>query len=164
MATAAPLWCRSQAAEHTRRRPQPDPRIQDPQPDSGAGARKSALRGEDRTRQRAYRTTQTGRFPRTIRPRALPHAAQGREGLYHQIIGLDKNEGAATCRSPFVFVPAKVYTSPEKPMKAMARMPAVTSAIGVPRNDSGTSSNSNRSRIPAKSTSASAKPRAVETE
>ena len=52
----------------------------------------------------------------------------------------------------------------EKPMKAMARMPAVTSAIGVPRNDSGTSSNSNRSRIPAKSTSASAKPRAVETE
>ena len=49
-------------------------------------------------------------------------------------------------------------------MKAMARMPAVTSAIGVPRNDSGTSSNSNRSRIPAKSTSASAKPRAVETD
>ena len=40
----------------------------------------------------------------------------------------------------------------------------ITSAIGVPRNDSGTSSNSNRSRIPAKSTSASAKPRAVETE
>ena len=49
-------------------------------------------------------------------------------------------------------------------MKAMARMPAVTSAIGVPRNDSGTSSNSNRPRIPAKSTSASAKPRAVETD
>ena len=38
-------------------------------------------------------------------------------------------------RSPFVLVPAKVYTTPEKPMKAMARIPAVTSALGVPPND-----------------------------
>ena len=59
---------------------------------------KSALRGEDRTRQCAYRTTQTGRFPRTIRPRALPHAAQGREGLYHQII---RSEGGGIIRQPY---------------------------------------------------------------
>ncbi len=59
---------------------------------------------------------------------------------------------------------ASSYTSPEKPMNAMARIPAVTSAMGMPLNALGTSSKSNRSRIPAKSTSASAKPKAVATE
>ena len=48
-------------------------------------------------------------------------------------------------------------------MKAMARIPAVMSAMGTPRNDLGTSSKSRRSRIPAKRISARAKPRAVDT-
>ncbi len=56
------------------------------------------------------------------------------------------------------------YTSPENPMKAMARMPAVISAIGTPLKALGTSSNSSLSRIPAKSTSARANPSAVATE
>lgn len=56
------------------------------------------------------------------------------------------------------------YTSPEKPMKAMARIPAVISAIGTPLNALGTSSNSSLSRMPAKSTSARANPSAVATE
>ena len=56
------------------------------------------------------------------------------------------------------------YTSPEKPMKAMARIPAVISAIGTPLNALGTSSNSSLSRMPAKSTSARANPNAVATE
>ncbi len=55
------------------------------------------------------------------------------------------------------------YTNPAKPMKAMARMPAVTSATGTPRMACGTSFSSSRSRIPAKTVSASAKPKAVET-
>lgn len=55
----------------------------------------------------------------------------------------------------------KVYTIPEKPIKAMARMPAVTSAIGIPFISLGISANSSVSRIPAKITSASPKPRAV---
>ena len=41
-------------------------------------------------------------------------------------------------------------------MKAMAKIPAVTSAMGTPCMDRGMSSNSSRSRIPAKSTSARA--------
>ena len=56
------------------------------------------------------------------------------------------------------------YTSPENPMKAMARIPAVISAMGTPLKALGTSSKSRRSRIPAKSTSARAKPSAVATE
>ncbi len=60
--------------------------------------------------------------------------------------------------------PGKCYTSPEKPMKAMARIPAVISAMGTPLKAAGTSSKSRRSRRPAKRTSASPKPMAVETE
>ena len=56
------------------------------------------------------------------------------------------------------------YTSPENPMKAMARIPAVISAIGTPLKALGTSSNSSLSRMPAKSTSARANPSAVATE
>ena len=76
----------------------------------------------------------------------------------------------ANARSSFeelrAFFPVRFrcYTSPEKPMKAMARMLAVMSAMGTPRNAAGTSSNSSRSRIPAKSTSARPNPRAVATE
>ena len=55
-------------------------------------------------------------------------------------------------------------TRPENPINAMARIPAVISAMGMPLNALGTSSKSRRSRIPAKSTSARAKPRAVATE
>ena len=55
-------------------------------------------------------------------------------------------------------------TRPENPMNAIARIPAVISAMGMPLNALGTSSKSRRSRMPAKSTSASAKPRAVATE
>ncbi len=46
-------------------------------------------------------------------------------------------------------------------MKAIARMLAVSSAIGIPFMPAGTSSSSSRSRSPAKSTSASEKPMAV---
>ena len=56
------------------------------------------------------------------------------------------------------------YTRPEKPMKAIARIPAVTRATGAPFSAAGTSSKSRRSRIPAKSTSATPKPTAVATE
>lgn len=55
------------------------------------------------------------------------------------------------------------YTKPAKPMKAMAKMPAVTSATGTPRMACGTSFSSSRSRMPAKTVSARAKPNAVET-
>lgn len=56
------------------------------------------------------------------------------------------------------------YTSPEKPMKAIASMAAVMSATGVPFSAAGTPSSSRRSRIPANITSASPKPMAVDTE
>ena len=46
-------------------------------------------------------------------------------------------------------------------MKAIARRPAVSRAIGVPCIAFGTLLSANCSRIPAKSTSANAKPRAV---
>lgn len=52
---------------------------------------------------------------------------------------------------------------PVKPMKAMARRPAVTSAIGTPRIARGTSASSSCMRMPAKSASAKAKPSAVAT-
>ena len=67
-------------------------------------------------------------------------------------------------RRGFFNASGRNQTSPENPMNAMARMPAVTRAIGIPLNALGTSSKSRRSRIPAKSTSAKAKPRAVATE
>ena len=52
-------------------------------------------------------------------------------------------------------------TRPLKPMKAMARMPAVTSAIGTPFMPRGVPVRSSCSRMPAKSISASAKPTAM---
>ena len=56
------------------------------------------------------------------------------------------------------------YTSPEKPINAIAKIPAVIRAMGAPSRALGTSSNSRRSRIPAKRTKAKPKPSAVETE
>lgn len=55
-------------------------------------------------------------------------------------------------------------TTLANPINAIASNPAVISAMGTPRNDCGTSSISRRSRIPAKSTNARAKPSAVATE
>ena len=55
------------------------------------------------------------------------------------------------------------YTNPENPMKAIARMPAVISAMGTPFMALGMSSSSRRSRIPAKSTRASENPIASDT-
>lgn len=55
------------------------------------------------------------------------------------------------------------YTSPEKPMKAIANIPAAIKAIGVPFNPFGTSCKSKCSLMPAKSTSASPKPTAFAT-
>ena len=48
----------------------------------------------------------------------------------------------------------KNYTKPENPMNAMARIPAVTRAIGMPLNGLGTSFKSRCSRRPANSTRA----------
>ena len=48
------------------------------------------------------------------------------------------------------------HTTPEKPINARAKIPAVISAIGIPRNDSGTSFSSSLSRKPANSTNARA--------
>ncbi len=75
-----------------------------------------------------------------------------------------KNEKEVAVRTTSSVSEYSGYTSPENPMNAMARMPAVMSAMGTPRKAPGTSSKSRRSRIPAKSTSARAKPRAVATE
>ena len=55
-------------------------------------------------------------------------------------------------------------TRPLKPMKAMARMPAVTSAMGTPFMPLGVPVRSICSRRPAKITSAMAKPTAIEAE
>ena len=54
------------------------------------------------------------------------------------------------------------YTSPENPMKAIARRLAVIRAIGIPLNALGTLLSASCSRRPAKSTIASPKPREVE--
>ncbi len=53
------------------------------------------------------------------------------------------------------------YTSPEKPINANARIPAVTSAIGIPFIPLGTFARAICSRMPEKITRASAKPTAV---
>ena len=50
------------------------------------------------------------------------------------------------------------YTSPANPMKASARIPAVTSAIGTPFIPFGTSDKASCSRKPAKITNANVKP------
>ena len=57
----------------------------------------------------------------------------------------------------------KIYTNPEKPIKAIARIDAVINAIGTPWKAFGASSNSMRSRKPAKITNAKPKPNAVAT-
>ena len=53
------------------------------------------------------------------------------------------------------------YTTPLKPMNAIAKRPAVKRAIGVPCIAFGTLANANCSRIPANNTNANAKPKAV---
>ncbi len=55
------------------------------------------------------------------------------------------------------------YTTPVKPMNAMARMPAVMRAMGVPFMPFGASISSMCSRMPAKMTNAKAKPKAMPT-
>ena len=67
-----------------------------------------------------------------------------------------------------IFLPliTRIYgrgTTFANPINAIARRPAVMSAMGTPRKAAGTSSTSRRSRIPAKRTRARAKPRAVAT-
>ena len=54
------------------------------------------------------------------------------------------------------------YTKPEKPINAIAKIPAVMSAMGTPFTPLGTPTISNLSRMPAIMTSASAKPIAIE--
>ena len=55
-----------------------------------------------------------------------------------------------------------IFTMPLKPMKAMARMPAEMSAMGIPFIEEGSSVRASCSRIPAKTTRASVKPIAME--
>ena len=55
-----------------------------------------------------------------------------------------------------------IFTIPLKPMKAMARMPAEMRAMGMPRILSGSSVRLSCSRMPAKTTSAKVKPKAME--
>lgn len=55
-----------------------------------------------------------------------------------------------------------IFTIPLKPMKAMARMPAEMSAMGMPFIEAGSSVRASCSRIPAKTTRASVKPIAME--
>ena len=57
----------------------------------------------------------------------------------------------------------RTYTSPENPINAIARIDAVIRAIGTPWKAFGASSNSIRSRKPAKITNAKAKPNAIDT-
>ena len=52
---------------------------------------------------------------------------------------------------------------PANPMNAIAKIPAVINAIGVPCNGFGTFANASCSLIPANTTRASVKPKAVET-
>ena len=63
---------------------------------------------------------------------------------------------------PYLIINCKSYTTPENPMNAMASRPAVIRAIGVPCIPFGTFTRLICSRSPAKSTSASPKPIAVE--
>ena len=55
-----------------------------------------------------------------------------------------------------------IFTMPLKPMKAIARMPAEMSAMGMPFIEAGSSVRESCSRIPAKTTSAKVKPKAME--
>ena len=64
----------------------------------------------------------------------------------------------------YVIVSIHIYTKLEKPMKAMARMPAVMSAMGTPFIPLGISTSSSCSRRPAKMTMATVKPMAMNTE
>ncbi len=64
-----------------------------------------------------------------------------------------------TGRTPVATVPCtplpraqNIYINPEKPINAIAKIPAVINATGTPRTALGTCSISSRSRIPAKST------------
>ena len=53
-------------------------------------------------------------------------------------------------------------TIPLKPINAIASIPAEISAIGIPRKATGSSVRASCSRIPAKTTRASVKPKAVD--
>ena len=79
-------------------------------------------------------------------------------------IGAKKEEGDGSPLISYVIVVYGSGTTFAKPINAIANKPAVTKAIGTPRIASGVSSISSRSRIPAKSTKARAKPTAVATE
>lgn len=61
----------------------------------------------------------------------------------------------------FVISRVGLYTKPEKPINAIAKIPAVISAIGTPRINAGVSFISNFSRIPANNVIANVKPIAV---
>ena len=53
------------------------------------------------------------------------------------------------------------YTNPENPMNAIANIPAVTNAIGIPSMALGTLFKANCSRIPANITNAKVNPMAI---
>ena len=55
-----------------------------------------------------------------------------------------------------------IFTMPLKPMKAIARMPAEMSAMGMPFIEAGNSVRESCSRMPANTTRASVKPIAME--
>ena len=77
----------------------------------------------------------------------IPASSQMRAGRYCM------GEGAC---APYIF------TMPLKPMKAMARRPAEINAMGMPFIAGGSSVRLSCSRMPAKTTSARVKPRAME--
>lgn len=81
------------------------------------------------------------------REKTVPVSSQMRAGRYCM------GEGAC---APYIF------TIPLKPMKAMARIPAEMRAMGMPRILSGSSVRLSCSRMPAKTTSAKVKPKAME--
>lgn len=113
----------------------------------------AATSGSTSSRSRAAPTSDTPVLFASAKKNPRPQT-----GIFHVPCTGDRPVRSRTARRP------ARYTRPEKPMKAMARIPAVMSAMGTPRNDLGTSSKSRRSRIPAKRISARAKPRAVDTE
>lgn len=99
------------------------------------------------------------RLPHPVRDIPSPRAIQKQT---RRRIPKARRLASYLCLAPFSPM-QDYYTNPAKPMKAMAKMPAVTSATGTPRMACGTSFSSSRSRMPAKTVSARAKPSAVET-
>ena len=95
----------------------------------------------------ALRRGRRGFFLPLCLPKTIPASSQMRAGRYCM------GEGA---RAPYIF------TMPLKPMKAMARRPAEISAMGMPFIAGGSSVRLSCSRMPAKTTSARVKPKAME--